>query len=128
MYYMHPQGETILLLLYVDDVFITWSSWLKKFLYTKFKLTDLRKIKHYMGISFEQIIQEILLQLCHLHPPTFWHGRLQTCSHPSSRRPIVGHQHEFSVCRPHVLPPMCRKVHVAHHYQNGHHLCCQLSQ
>ena len=66
LYYMHRQGETIILLLYVDDLFITGSSdrlisWLKDFLHNEFDMTDLGKVRRYLGISFEQTTLGILL-------------------------------------------------------------------
>ena len=61
MYYMHQDGETLILMLYVDDLFITGSNdkliaWLKRFLHIEFDITDLGKVQRYLGISFEQVI------------------------------------------------------------------------
>ena len=58
MYYMHQDGETLILMLYVDDLFITGSNdkliaWLKRFLHTEFDMTDLGKVQRYLGILFE---------------------------------------------------------------------------
>jgi hypothetical protein len=60
MYYMHKDGDTLILMLYVDDLFITGSSeklisWLKAFLHKEFDMTDLGIIKRYLGISFNTV-------------------------------------------------------------------------
>jgi hypothetical protein len=66
MYYIHQKGETLILMIYVDDLFITGSSpsliqWLKNFLHQKFEMKDLGHIKKYLGISFEQVPKSIFL-------------------------------------------------------------------
>ena len=66
LYFMHQDGETLIVLLYVDDLFITGSSpqlisWLKTFLHKEFDMTDLGLIRRYLGISFEQVLLGIFL-------------------------------------------------------------------
>jgi hypothetical protein len=60
MYYMHKNGDTLILMLYVDDLFITRSSdtlisWLKNILHKEFEMTDLGQVKRYLGILFENV-------------------------------------------------------------------------
>jgi len=77
MYYMHSEGETLILMLYFDDLFITGSSdrlitWLKTFLHKQFEMTDLGHVQRYLGISFEQTILGIFL-----HQKAYTHSILQ---------------------------------------------------
>jgi len=63
---MHQDGETLLLMLYVDDFFLTGSSdklisWLKVFLHKEFEMTNLGPIRHYLGISFERVLLGLFL-------------------------------------------------------------------
>jgi hypothetical protein len=57
---MRKNGEILILMLYVDDIFLTGSSvslisWIKDNLQRQFKMTDLGKVKRYFGISFETV-------------------------------------------------------------------------
>ena len=66
LYFMHQDGDILIVLLYVDDLFITGSSpqlisWLKTFLHKEFDMTDLGLIRRYLGISFEQVLLGIFL-------------------------------------------------------------------
>jgi hypothetical protein len=66
MYNMHKDGNTLILMLYVDDLFITNSSdrfisWLKTFLHKEFDMTDLGMVKRYLVISFENVPLGIFL-------------------------------------------------------------------
>jgi histone deacetylase 1/2 len=66
LYYQHANGETLILMLYVDDIFITGTSEahiskLKHKLHNQFEMTDLGHVKRYLGITFEQSTSGILL-------------------------------------------------------------------
>jgi hypothetical protein len=63
---MHKNGETLFLMLYVDNLLIIGSfdqliSGLKKILHQEFKMTDLGILKWYLAIFFEKIILGIFL-------------------------------------------------------------------
>jgi hypothetical protein len=69
MYFMHKDGDTLILMLYVDDLFIIGSSdrlisWLKTFLHKEFNMTDLGMVKRYLGISFKNVPPGIFLHQC----------------------------------------------------------------
>jgi hypothetical protein len=66
MYHLHQNGATVILMVYVDDLFITGNSDLlvstvKQFLQHTFSMTDLGLIKRYLGVSFEYLLQGIFL-------------------------------------------------------------------
>jgi len=66
LYYKHEHGHTIILLLYVDNLFITGSCEkrirkLKNFLHVEFDITDLGHVKRYLGITFDTTKLGILL-------------------------------------------------------------------
>jgi hypothetical protein len=66
MYFMHKNGEIIILMVYVDDLFITGScdkliTSVKDFLHRTFSMTDLGHISRYLGVSFEQLPQGIFI-------------------------------------------------------------------
>jgi hypothetical protein len=57
MYYIHHSEKVVLLILYIDDSFLTrdnieWVSWLEKELTTKFDMTSLGLCSKYFGIQF----------------------------------------------------------------------------
>jgi hypothetical protein len=61
MYYMHQKGEVLILMIYMDDLFVTGSSetlisWIKHLLHTTFEMVDLGPVKRYLGITFEQAL------------------------------------------------------------------------
>ena len=50
MYYMHQKGEVLILMIYMDDLFLIGSSetlisWIKHLLHAMFKMVDLGPIK-----------------------------------------------------------------------------------
>jgi hypothetical protein len=60
MYHLHQNGATIILMVYVDDLFITGNSdslvsTIKQFLQLTFSMTDLGLINRYLGVSFESL-------------------------------------------------------------------------
>jgi hypothetical protein len=66
MYYMHQKGEVLILMIYVDDLFLTGSSetlisWIKHLLHDTFEMVDLGPVKRYLGITFEQTLLGIFL-------------------------------------------------------------------
>ena len=66
LYFLHKNQELLLVMLYVDDLFITGSCptiilWIKKFLHETFDMTDLEKVKKYLGVNFEYLLHGILL-------------------------------------------------------------------
>ena len=66
LYYLHKGQATLLVLLYVDDLFLTGNcldliNWIKTYLRTTFDMTDLGTFKKYLGITFEYLPQGIFL-------------------------------------------------------------------
>jgi hypothetical protein len=66
MYYIRKNGEFLILMVYVDDLFITGSCdklilSVKEFLHNTFSMTDLGIIRRYLGVSFEHLSQGIFI-------------------------------------------------------------------
>ena len=66
LYFLHKGNQVLLLLLYVDDLFITGScskliNWLKSFLQETYDMTDLGLIKKYLGVTFDYLPHGIFI-------------------------------------------------------------------
>lgn len=66
LYYLHRNDHILIVMLYVDDLFITGScltliNWIKTFLRSTFDMTDLGQLQKYLGILFEYLPSGILL-------------------------------------------------------------------
>lgn len=58
LYYLSKEGNTLVPMIYVDDIFIIWScnqliTWIKMFLHKQINMKDLGPIQRYLGVSFE---------------------------------------------------------------------------
>jgi Reverse transcriptase (RNA-dependent DNA polymerase) len=65
-FYRHLEGKTIILIAYVDDLIITGDdgdeiSALKKFLGEQFQITDLGKLKYFLGIEVSRSHDKLLI-------------------------------------------------------------------
>ena len=66
VYYRNSSSRIILLVVYVDDIVITWSdtkgiSSLKSFLHNRFHTKDLGTLKYFLSVEIMRSKQEILL-------------------------------------------------------------------
>jgi hypothetical protein len=100
MYYIGEGTKKIILVLYVDDLFITGGdhttvTWLKSALHRQFDMTDLGPVTRYLGVEFQRHPQGFSLS-ARLHSPDAhrpWHAKLPAGVHSYVSRPSPYHRH-----------------------------------
>lgn len=131
LFIYHHNGDTLVLLLYVDDILLTGSnSSLFESLLTelnrRFSMKDLGNLHYFLGIQAQTTPSGLFICQTKYAEEILHHANMSECNPVHTPLPLrLDQVYQDSRLFPEPSYP-CRKTTIPHYHQARHSICCQL--